>query len=410
MTGHLTRFAQSLRAAGLPVSTADVLDAARAVAAAGLVERETFRLALRACLVKSALHHTPFDRLFDSFFHVDWPAGKREKSRQRGGGGQPVNRRQANAQTPGSGPPRDAPHTPGAPSHAERPAAAPRQTGELETARAQLRDVAERGELVRRTALARARSELSERERGRPGRVKLDRRWSADELLRLEREAERLGRLLALRLGRRWRRTPHGRVDPRATIAASARTLGVPLRPVRHQPRVSKSRLLVLCDVSGSVIRSARLLLAMLNACGRLFDGGHSFVFVDRPVAAPLRGLELERLPGLDLQASSDFGHVFYKLLTEHAELLTPRTAVLVLGDARCNRFDPQAWAFEELARRVGRVVWLNPERRERWYTGDSRLRDYEPHVHALLAAESLDELAAGIERLATTGELRRRG
>ncbi|NUQ01737.1 MAG: VWA domain-containing protein, partial [Armatimonadetes bacterium] len=192
-------------------------------------------------------------------------------------------------------------------------------------------------------------------------------------------------------------------------IALAARTGGVPLRLLRRQRRILKPRLLVLCDVSGSVRRTAGFLLRLLHTTQRLFDQTAAFVFVDRPVsAAPLlragdatRGLaELETLAGLDLYALSDFGNLFVELLDDHATLLTSRTSLLVLGDARCNRFDPQVWALEGIARRVAHLVWLNPERRERWYTADSRLRDYQPWIDHLLPAETPADLAAGVEAL----------
>jgi uncharacterized protein with von Willebrand factor type A (vWA) domain len=198
-------------------------------------------------------------------------------------------------------------------------------------------------------------------------------------------------------------------VDVRATIAAGARHGGVPFRLVKRVRRIEQPRLYVLCDVSGSVIRSARFLLRLLHETQRLFASTHGDLFVDRPVsAAPLfrhadfdRALDqLEELPGLDLQAMSDFGHTFIRVLADRHHLLTPTTSVLILGDARCNRFDPQPWALQDIAARVARVVWLNPEQQSKWYTHDSRLRDYQPWITHLLPAATLDELAAGIDLL----------
>ena len=389
MVGHLTRFGEALRAAGVPVSVADVLDAAQAVRAAGVTERDTFRLALRACLVKSVEHHTPFDRLFEAFFRVPWPGDEPGKRRKRSGAqpsGQSRDRRR-----PGAQPASDT-QRPGAPRPAEPSGAHGPGAKELQERAA--RDLA--------AAAARARAEAEQRHRCALVRQPLWRRSTPLDEAALLRAAEALGRRLATRHGRRFRRAAHGRVDLRATVARSAHTGGVPFRVVRRQRRILKPRLLVLCDVSGSVIRSARLLLALLAQLDRLFDGGHAFVFVDRPVPAPpgLAPTDLDTLPGLDLQALSDFGHVFVKLLADHADLLTRRTSLLILGDARCNRFDPQAWALEEIARRVAHVVWLNPERRDRWYTADSRLAAYEPLVTSLLPAATLEDLAAGVARL----------
>ena len=71
-----------------------------------------------------------------------------------------------------------------------------------------------------------------------------------------------------------------------------------------------------------------------------------------------------------------------------------------MLGDARTNRLDPQAWALEELTRRTGAVLWLMPEARERWFTGDSALADYLPHVDTVVEARDLAGLARGVGEL----------
>ncbi len=373
MIGPLTRFARDLRAAGVPCSPAELRDAAAALEAAGITERETVRLALRACCAKQAEHLPIFDRLFEATFRATWPrADKPVRGKPRPD--QPGQRRR----------PPDEP--------APGPAALRRQA-----------------EQERRNALARLRWEQQRDERSRLGARPLGRRIEPLELSRLEREVERLGRLLRTRWGRRRRQSARGDVDLRATIARAARTGGVPLSIVRRRRLPARPRLLLFCDVSGSVIRTARLLLRFVHEAGRLFSRTDGFVFVDRPVpAAPLFRhaefdaalAELDRLPGLDLHALSDFGNAFERLWTDQTALLTRQTTLLVLGDARCNRFDPRAWALEAIAARVHRVVWLNPERRPEWYTADSRLRDYESQIDHLLPCESLEELAAAMDRL----------
>ncbi|GAB3995704.1 VWA domain-containing protein [Nocardioides marmoraquaticus] len=63
-------FLRALRDAGLPVSTAEGLDAVRAVGSLGLADREVLRAAYAATVVKRASHRRPFDDLFDLW----WPA------------------------------------------------------------------------------------------------------------------------------------------------------------------------------------------------------------------------------------------------------------------------------------------------------------------------------------------------
>ncbi len=387
MLANLTGFCRALRDAGAGVSPAEAADAAAALGVVDPTDRETVRLAIRACLAKGDEQRAAFDRLFDAWFSFPWPAGtpgkpKKQRRNQPAGGG-------------------DRPR-PGVPGRGEAPHGEGRGPAQEEAGRAggAARDEAQRRRVQ---AQARARRSLEERRQRQPVRQPLRRRPSPAELSGLDREVARLGRLMRTDFSRRWRRARRDRLDLRATVAAASRTGGVPLRLVRRSRRIARQRVVVLCDVSGSTIRTARFLLALLAELHRSFDRVDPFVFVDRPVSAVslLTGgdleARLERLPGLDLRALSDFGNTFIRLLTDEPHLLHQRATLLVLGDARCNRFDPQVWALEELARRVGQVVWLNPERRDRWYTHDSRLAEYEPYLTHLLPAETLADLAAGL-------------
>ena len=61
-------------------------------------------------------------------------------------------------------------------------------------------------------------------------------------------------------------------------------------------------------------------------------------------------------------EGHSDYGHALSDFVERWGKELTPRTTVLVLGDARNNYHSVQAWAIAELARRSRQVWWLNPE------------------------------------------------
>ena len=73
---------------------------------------------------------------------------------------------------------------------------------------------------------------------------------------------------------------------------------------------------------------------------------------------------------------------------------------LLVLGDGRTNRFDPQDWAFQEMAQSCGAALWLVPEPVELWGTGDSALAAYLPHVDTAVEARDVTGLARGVAEL----------
>lgn len=389
MVEAVVRLARDLRAAGETVSAAEVRDASAAVAALGVTDREQLRWALRACLAKSESARATFEPLFEAHFTVPWPWDEPGKKKRRR---------------------KDRPAEAGAGKSSGRGAAPqPRQPLEQEQGRAEQAELRRESELGRQVAIGRARQRVAQRRADHPARRALDRRLEPAEELAIDRELERLGRVLRTRYGRRRYQASHGRLDLRRTVTAAVRTGGWPIRLARRRQRLARPRLLVLCDVSGSVARVSRFLLRLLHETQRLFDQTHGFVFVDRPIlAAPLfrqadfeSALEtLDELPGLDLHAYSDYGHLFVRLLQDQGELLTSRTSLLILGDGRSNQFDPQTWAFAEIASRVRRVIWLNPERPERWHTGDSQLRAYQPWLDHLIGAGTAEALAAGVEAL----------
>jgi hypothetical protein len=66
---------------------------------------------------------------------------------------------------------------------------------------------------------------------------------------------------------------------------------------------------------------------------------------------------------------------------------------VIVLGDARGNRTEPRADIVRELAERSKRLIWLNPEGRTAWATGDSAMLRYKNYCHLAKVCSTLDEL-----------------
>lgn len=123
-----------------------------------------------------------------------------------------------------------------------------------------------------------------------------------------------------------------------------------------------------------------------------------------RPAAGAHAFLEvLGGIPNLALDAPSDYGRAFWAL-SERRPVRCRDTVLVVLGDGRTNRFDPQEWAFRELTESCRRVLWLVSEPRARWGTGDSALPSYLAHCDVAVEAADLDGLVAGLAAL--QGEL----
>src|SRR5947207_1978270 len=109
LRARIVDFVQTLRAEGVDVSVAETMDAARAVAAAG-VEREVLRESLAACLVKNEDDRPLFDRLFDAAFPLVGAAREAGKRRERVAGGDGAATRASGQGTAaGRGSPREEP-------------------------------------------------------------------------------------------------------------------------------------------------------------------------------------------------------------------------------------------------------------------------------------------------------------
>ena len=86
---------------------------------------------------------------------------------------------------------------------------------------------------------------------------------------------------------------------------------------------------------------------------------------------------------------------------------LDRKTTLLILGDARNNYNDPQAWALRLMRERVKGIIWLNLE--GQWGVGDSVMPLYAPHCDLVRECRTLTQLAEVVDGL-IQGWWRRRG
>src|SRR5262249_6303463 len=96
--------------------------------------------------------------------------------------------------------------------------------------------------------------------------------FTADELDDIERVARRIARRLKARASRRWKWARRGaRLDLRRTVRWSLRTGGDPVELARRDRKLRRTKLVVLCDVSGSMDLYSRFLLQFLYALQHAF-------------------------------------------------------------------------------------------------------------------------------------------
>jgi uncharacterized protein with von Willebrand factor type A (vWA) domain len=264
------------------------------------------------------------------------------------------------------------------------------------------------GEARRRTAELRGRDVVT-RHAVRVGSDRIDflsaNKQQLDELGRTVRP---LSRKLATRLAARRRKASRGRIDIRRTLRRSMSTGGVPMHPVHAKPHPSRPELVLLCDVSGSVSGFSSFTMHLVQALSGQFSKVRVFAFVN----AMAEVTALVKEGGEDLagriarearitkwHTSSDYGEAFADFHADHLGAIGPRTAVLILGDARNNNQDPNLGALHEISQRARRTFWLNPEHSMRWGLGDSMAPAYAEVVE-MHECCNVDQLTRFITRL----------
>ncbi|MGH8912891.1 MAG: vWA domain-containing protein [Acidimicrobiia bacterium] len=223
-----------------------------------------------------------------------------------------------------------------------------------------------------------------------------------------------LTRKLAARLARR-RRKRAGRLDFRRTMRKSLATGGVPADPQFRHPRPHRPEVWLLCDISGSMATFSRFTLQFTHAMSTHFSKLRSFAFVDTiDEVSDFFG------PGIDfgsalqritteaqvvwLDGHSDYGNSFETFYNRYGKQLTPRTTVIITGDARNNYRPPRDGVLEDIAKAARAVVWLNPEPETYWDTGDSAMSHYAAHCTSVHEVRTLRQLEQFIEDLTLPG------
>ena len=317
---------RALRERGLLVTTSHAADAVRALRAVGVRQRDETYFALRCVLAARPEDFDVFDDLFTQLFAPpERPRSPNARALARTRRGAPQN----SAAMPslsawGSGAAGDAEpqEIPGASEH--------RGSGEKDFAS-----------------------------------------FGSEELEEIERIARRIARRLAARPSRRWKPARSGaRVDLRRTMRKGSSSGGelVDLRFRRRKTR--KTRIVALCDVSGSMDLYSRLLLQFLYALQGSTARVESFVFStelrrvtealrERDYAGALRELSAKVH---DWSGGTRIGACLSSFNQQWGSLIDRRTVVVILSDG-WDTGDPALLAgeLESLRLRSRRLVWLNP-------------------------------------------------
>ena len=226
------------------------------------------------------------------------------------------------------------------------------------------------------------------------------------ELAQLYRLMSRLELATPPRRTRRRERGRHGRqIDLRRSLRASLRTGGEPLRLARRRRRSVPRRLVMLCDISGSMEPYARAYLQFLVSAAGSGPNVEAFVFATRLTRLtralsgrhPERAIQRAAAAAPDWSSGTRIGDALKTFNDRHGRRGMARGAVVVILSDGWERGDPMLVGREmqRLARLAHRIVWVNPRVSASAFSVQAGgMVAALPYCDALVSGHSFDALA----------------
>jgi uncharacterized protein len=232
------------------------------------------------------------------------------------------------------------------------------------------------------------------------------------ELAQLYRLMSRLQLATPLRRTRRYEKGRHGqRIHMRRTLRASLRTGGDPIRLARRRRRTAPRRLVMLCDISGSMEPYARAYLQFLASAAGSGPNAEAFVFatrltrLTRALASrhPERAIERAAAAAPDWSSGTRIGDALKAFNDRHGRRGMARGAVVVILSDGWERGDPVVVEREmgRLARLAHRIVWVNPRVSASAFSVQAGgMVAALPHCDALVSGHSFSALGEVVEAI----------
>jgi uncharacterized protein len=393
---NIIHFARALRKAGLPIGTGRVIDAIRAVEAAGFSEKPDFYWTLHACFVNRPEHRIVFAQIFRLYWrdpryleHMMAMMLPAIRGVQEDRPAQAAEKRAAEALLDGAN----------------------RDMGGDDPKGPEEDTLIEVDASLTMSAKERLRSLDFEQ-------------MSTEEVAQAKRMLARLTLPVKPIPSRRGMAAPRGhKIDWRRTLRASMRQGGELHEIARLTPRPRWPNLVVLCDISGSMSQYSRIILHFLHAVSNAKGAGwarvHAFTFgtqltnitrhlnqrdVDAALAAA--GHQAQ-----DWEGGTRIGQCLHAFNRDWSRRVMGQGAVVLLITDGLDRDDPGELAREmqRLHLSARRLIWLNPLLRWDGFAPKARgIRAMLPHVDSFRAGHSvasLEELAEVISRPDDLGE-----
>jgi hypothetical protein len=209
---------------------------------------------------------------------------------------------------------------------------------------------------------------------------------------------------------RRRKASRRGQLDFKKTLRKNITYQGFLFDPKWKKRKIERPDLVIICDVSRSVMRTVRFLLLFLYGLNKAIVRIRTFVFCSNlieitrifeeyPVEVAVEKIRL----GADLpilMGRTDYDQSFRDFKANHLDSVSRKTTVLILGDARNNYAEAQTGILKAIYERSKRLIWLNPETPPFWGTGDSEMKKYIPFCSRVKECNTLHHLESVVTSL----------
>lgn len=203
---------------------------------------------------------------------------------------------------------------------------------------------------------------------------------------------------------KRNKHTHSGKLEFRRTIRKGLETGGSFYRLLYKKKRNRRKHLVLLCDVSGSMVQFSEFALRFIQSLNQASESSRVFLFSETLFEADafsLQNMDLFRNYVRDSGVygkGTDLASALEKLCATHPAVLNPSTTLLILSDTKTIEQNRAVAALQEAKRLSGRVLWLNPIPQSHW----QHIRSVQTFssICSMVSCSTLQALAEACRRL----------
>lgn len=415
----LSAFSRMLRLEGLSISPKETEDASRLLITLGLDDRNRVKTALRTVYAKSREEQITFDRVFDGFFISEEKMRQQAKEQMEREKELQQHRQEAEEELQLNGQPMDLDA-----DQRETYAAMPEEARQrLRNFMDKYRGTAERnpklyGDFIHSVFARAIMEQQMMMENAGLGGEELDPEigilyrdisdFKDTEIPKAIGIIQTVARQINGELSAKRKKGGHsGKLDFRRTIRKGLETGGSFYRLKYRKKRASRKHLVLLCDVSGSMVQFSEFALRFIQSLNQVSESSRTFLFSETMTEA-----DAFKLQNMDLFRSfvkesgiygrgTDLGTALQQLCVQKPAVLNSATTLLILSDTKTIDQPRAVQALLEAKRQAGRVIWMNPIPESKWkYVKSIQTM---AAICPMVSCSTLRELAAACRRLANS-------